>query len=584
MKLLLQTQPVRQQLKVVRNEQGWPGQYSCNFLEPGVVSYRDVGQGVAYLRKETIDSWVNSFVGKPVVIDHSEVTPENFKDKAVGYITKVWYNAGDGWYWADFLLTDDEAKKLVEKGYSVSCAFDVEDTLPGGEAHAVKYDEEITKGTAEHLAIVETPRYEGCRIVQQGAQLVWNSKKAKVIVNKVKAENKAKYHVTVNVDGSPHGFGNIQAEDKSEAEKLALQKAKGTIKGDDFDVAAVEIQDSKQNKDLIYAMKLVEVMRAKDKSDDDIRNVLKASGLNSDEVESVIGKVPNKEDSKPKEEVEKMADKKVNVTLEDSISDSAGNEYKIADLLQCYNEMHPSPSVNQKEPARHPGKLMDDKKNDEEEEKEKKEVDDKKKNVEKQEEEEGKEGDKKGNTVIEVAKTELPKEDKKKNEEEEKKEKPEFDKKNDGKTCEKCGEDLKECTCKNDDKKKNDDEEEEKEKPEADKKKGNTVIETAETEHPKSDDKKNDDKDEEEEEPVKKADKKKKDDDADEEKADPDKGADGEGQTIKKVNRNVDYFVKLNSMKKENMVSEAEEAAFSIDTLTSRLNRGKDRYGTPKSH
>ena len=57
------------------NEKTWPTSYKCNFLEPGIVSYEDVGQGVALLKKESMDTWINSFKGKPVIIDHQNVSP-----------------------------------------------------------------------------------------------------------------------------------------------------------------------------------------------------------------------------------------------------------------------------------------------------------------------------------------------------------------------------------------------------------------------------------------------------------------------------------------------------------------------------
>jgi hypothetical protein len=156
-----------------RNEKTWPTSYKCNFLEPGIVSYEDVGQGIALLKKESMDNWINSFKGKPVIIDHQNVSPENFKEAAVGYITDVYYNAKTGWYDAEFIITDDEGHEAIKDGYSVSCSFDVKNSIGGGEWHASKYDEEITQGEGLHLALVTSPRYEDCRIVV-------NSKRATV--------------------------------------------------------------------------------------------------------------------------------------------------------------------------------------------------------------------------------------------------------------------------------------------------------------------------------------------------------------------------------------------------------------------
>jgi len=158
-----------------RNEKTWPSSYKCNFLEPGIVSYEDVGQGIALLKKESMDTWINSFKGKPVIIDHQNVSPANFKETAVGYITNVLYNSTTGWYDAEFIITDDEGHEAIKNGYSVSCSFDVKNSIGGGEWHASKYDEEITKGEGLHLALVTSPRYEDCRIVVNSKRAVVNT-------------------------------------------------------------------------------------------------------------------------------------------------------------------------------------------------------------------------------------------------------------------------------------------------------------------------------------------------------------------------------------------------------------------------
>jgi len=153
------------QVSLKRNEKSWPKSYSCNFLEAGAVSYEDVKQGVALLKKESMDTWIQSFVGKPVIIDHQDVDPSNFKKAAVGYITRVWFEPADGWFWCEFIITDDAGHEAIKDGYSVSCSFDVVNTAGGGEWHAIKYNEEIIQGAGLHLALVTTPRYEDCRIV-----------------------------------------------------------------------------------------------------------------------------------------------------------------------------------------------------------------------------------------------------------------------------------------------------------------------------------------------------------------------------------------------------------------------------------
>jgi len=160
----------------VKNEKDWASEYVCNVLEPGLVSYEDVGCGIAMLRKETIVNMMNTFIGKPVIISHIDVTPDNYKEHAVGYVTKVWYDDVQNWMFCSFIITDDKAKEKISRGYSVSCAYDVLATGKGGEWHAIKFDEEITEGTFTHLALVPNPRYEECKI--EPCMMLVNSKKA----------------------------------------------------------------------------------------------------------------------------------------------------------------------------------------------------------------------------------------------------------------------------------------------------------------------------------------------------------------------------------------------------------------------
>lgn len=188
----IQSKPVR--ISLASNAKEFPKEYIANFLEPGLVSYESDGAGIAMLRRSAIEKMMAGFVGQPVIMKkHKRMTPDNFEKHAVGYITRVWMDA-DGWAWCAFLLTDDEAKELVAKGYSVSCSYDVTATGPGGEWHAIKFDEEIMDGKMNHLAIVDNPRYEDCRIYNnaKGAAVVRPELEDAVRKEKVKTKQQEK--------------------------------------------------------------------------------------------------------------------------------------------------------------------------------------------------------------------------------------------------------------------------------------------------------------------------------------------------------------------------------------------------------
>lgn len=145
--------------------------FEARILEPGIVSYEDVGQGVAFLPRETIAKCANSFVGKPLILVtnkkgegvHKKITPAQLEKEARGYITSV-YEGVDGWFWARGVVFDDEAKDAINAKKLCSCGYNVAAVGPGGEYHAIRYHERIDSFSGEHLAIVDRPRYEGATI------------------------------------------------------------------------------------------------------------------------------------------------------------------------------------------------------------------------------------------------------------------------------------------------------------------------------------------------------------------------------------------------------------------------------------
>lgn len=191
-----------------QNAKGYPEFYTCNFLTPGLVSYEDVGAGIAWLSKETIINMLPSFQGKPVVIDHIDVTEKSYTDHAVGYITRVWFDDMQGWAMCNFILIDDKAKDKISKGYSVSCAYDQVVTDPtGGEKNAIHYHEEIMSGVGNHLALVTSPRYEEAKITPLNCMMLVNSKRAAIqkeessvtVTNATKGSTETQPMVEVNV-------------------------------------------------------------------------------------------------------------------------------------------------------------------------------------------------------------------------------------------------------------------------------------------------------------------------------------------------------------------------------------------------
>lgn len=168
--------------------------YRAKFLESGLVGYGspDGKQEVIHLPDETIAKMADSFRGRPVVVDHdSDITTENFANKAKGYVTGV-QKFEDGWY-CDFLLFDEGAiKDYEENGYKyVSCAYVETESEGGSTLHNIPYSEEVKDGYFTHLALTQTPRYEDARIFENSVSKEErdNSKENKNMFNIFKKES-----------------------------------------------------------------------------------------------------------------------------------------------------------------------------------------------------------------------------------------------------------------------------------------------------------------------------------------------------------------------------------------------------------
>lgn len=119
------------------------------------------------ITKESLDKFINTMVGVPVIINHKDLNKKNVDDERVGVVNSVWYDEKDGWYWCDGIIWDETAQNLItDKNWSVSCSYDVKTAdNKGGSENNIKYDMEFLDGVFTHLALVNNPRYERANIV-----------------------------------------------------------------------------------------------------------------------------------------------------------------------------------------------------------------------------------------------------------------------------------------------------------------------------------------------------------------------------------------------------------------------------------
>ena len=217
------------------SDEAWPMVCECRHIQPGLVAYKDIEDGMPVLVDKTaLDKMLPSFVGKPVydLVHHDDPKAADFQNgTADGIVTEHWFNAEDGWYWAKFIVWDEVTKRHLRSDvYSVSCAYDILDlkAAPTGATHnSVPYCGEFLDGEYTHLAIVPNPRYEGARIV------ILNSKDGGVMfkfwnfLKGIKVSNEAEEGKTVKVDGEVIPLKMLvdtwKAEEAEKAKKAELE-------------------------------------------------------------------------------------------------------------------------------------------------------------------------------------------------------------------------------------------------------------------------------------------------------------------------------------------------------------------------
>lgn len=153
-------------------EKGKGQHFTSRFIEPGIAEYKG-SFGKILITKDTLDKFIKTIVGVPVIIKHKDITEKNVNKERVGVVSDVWFNEADGWYYCSGILFDRQAIDLVKnQGWSVSCTYDFESDFKKGTYHGLDYDMEFTGGEFLHLALVPNPRYERANIVMNSKETV----------------------------------------------------------------------------------------------------------------------------------------------------------------------------------------------------------------------------------------------------------------------------------------------------------------------------------------------------------------------------------------------------------------------------
>lgn len=157
--------------------------FYARHIVPGIAAYKE---GNALINKPALDEMNESFTGKPVVVFHQDWKNQ----EPVGYVVKSFWLPQDGAFWAEFIVDDINALKLIKNlKFSVSNGYKVLEKGVGGTYHDIPYKEEYTKGEYLHLALTDKPRYKEA-IIMTRDEFKNYSKELEKIDNKFNEEDK----------------------------------------------------------------------------------------------------------------------------------------------------------------------------------------------------------------------------------------------------------------------------------------------------------------------------------------------------------------------------------------------------------
>ena len=230
---------------------GFPKPIPIKYIMPGLVEYEYMNNGAGarvLVTKTALDKMLNdpekSIVGKPVInTAHRDVSPDDYQNgEADGIVTRAWYEPNDGWYYCEALIWDEDTRRNIQNGHSVSCEYTALPPWgPAGTLNQVAYDKEVTDGRYKHLAVVSGPRYEGAAVQLMNSTggstpmtklFQWLKKGDTEVKNAVDVDART----AIEIDGAEVPLANAitawkeseaaKAKAKADADALALKNAK----------------------------------------------------------------------------------------------------------------------------------------------------------------------------------------------------------------------------------------------------------------------------------------------------------------------------------------------------------------------
>ena len=127
--------------------------YKKYLIKDGLVEYKKDNETLL-IEKPVLDKSIKSIINKPVIITHDG-------ENKVGEVVDAYYDIDTGNYIVGFNIWNEEAKKLLNNGYSISSTFEVINKEPATEKyHNIEYDNRVIDLEFINIAIVKEPRYQ----------------------------------------------------------------------------------------------------------------------------------------------------------------------------------------------------------------------------------------------------------------------------------------------------------------------------------------------------------------------------------------------------------------------------------------
>ncbi len=177
-------------------------------MAPGVAEYRPEGKAPfrVLINEVVIKKMDKTFDGLPVYLRHVEdvdfdknlMVGDKDQRPADGVVVKSFYNKSDGKHWVEFLVFNEKAVEAIRmKKWKLSNCYHPSTNYKGsGTWHGLEYDKEITDGEYEHLAIVQSPRYEESVIMTPDEFKAHNSRLEEEILRIANSKEKTKKGVS----------------------------------------------------------------------------------------------------------------------------------------------------------------------------------------------------------------------------------------------------------------------------------------------------------------------------------------------------------------------------------------------------